>query len=271
MSFRTIRPSLWLFLFTHIITTYVFAASIDDPCGGPSALLNLIDRPSAGDNACSVPFKQAMLESGIQHQQLMQDGGNQWNVPQAELRVGLPARNELVMVLPNYIHQSQAPRSGFAAMTAGIKHQFAYTEKWVAAVESIFTLPNGSRAFGSDGTGVALNGIANYTVTSSIGLTFMLGYTSQTEPTVDSGGRFSSVNPDIVLNYIINPKLYVYGEVYGQRKTAPDQGSGWNADVGVLYLLRQHVALDMELGERITGQLGGFNQYIGAGCSVLFN
>lgn len=202
MSFRTIRPSLWLLLFTHIITTNVFATSVDDPCGGPSALLNLLDRPSAGDNACAVPFKQVILESGIQHQQLMQDGGNQWNVPQTELRVGLPARNEFVMVLPNYIHQSQAPRSGFEAMTAGLKHQFAYTENWVAAVESIFTLPNGSRAFGSDGTGVALNGIANYSVTSNIGLTFMLGYTSQTEATLDGGGRFSSVNPDLVLTYI---------------------------------------------------------------------
>lgn len=265
-----IRKLFWLSTTLFTITGNIFADNIDNPCGGPSALLNLVDRPSAGDNACAVPFKQAIIESGIQYQQLSQDSGTQWNYPQSELRVGLPAGNEFVMVLPNYIHQLQAPHSGFSAMTAGVKHQFGYTENWVTAIESIFTLPGGSQAFGSDGTGVALNGIVNYTLNDNISLSFMFGVTSQTEPSLDGGGRFTSFNPDLVLTYVINPKTYVYAETYGQSKTAPDEGSGWNLDSGILYLLKPNFAIDMEVGQRISGQLGGFNHYIGAGFSVMF-
>jgi hypothetical protein len=37
---------------------------IEDPCGGNTALLNMINRPTVANSACVVPFKKAVLEGG---------------------------------------------------------------------------------------------------------------------------------------------------------------------------------------------------------------
>src|SRR5579872_1260797 len=106
------------------------------------------------------------------------------------------------------------PYSGFSATTVGIKHEIGYTQDWAAAVESLLTLPNGSTAFGSDGAGVAFNGIASYTINPVFNVSFMLGWSTETLPSLNGGQRFASVNPDIVLTYTLNPKVNLYGEVY---------------------------------------------------------
>lgn len=259
----------WLGFVFYIVTNTLFAETIDNPCEGSDALLNLIDRPTAGDSACTVPFRKIILESGFQYQKLMQPDGFQQNYTQSELRFGLPANNELAILLPNYIHPSKSS-SGFSAATLGIKHQIGYTQHWLGSIESIVTLPSGSQNFGSDGTGIAFNGIVNYTFNPKLSLFFMFGVTSQTQSTLDGGQRFTSYNPDIILTYVINPKMYVYGEIYGQSETGPAEGRGFNADGGILYLLKQNIVADLEVGQRINGQLGDFNQYIGAGLSVMF-
>lgn len=48
------------------MSSNIFADTTDDPCGGPSALLNIVDRPTIGDSACVLKFftkinKKAML------------------------------------------------------------------------------------------------------------------------------------------------------------------------------------------------------------------
>jgi hypothetical protein len=248
--------------------TDLYADTIANPCGGPSALLALVDRPTVGDSACVIPFKQALVEMGYQYQQVIHPTGYQHNLPAATLRVGLPASNEIVLLLPNYNHQSVAPRSGVGATTLGVKHEIGYTEKWLGAVESLITLPSGSSAFGSQAAGIAVNGIVNYTFNSSWGLSCMLGVSTQTEPNANGGQRYTSVNPDLVLTYVFNPKVNFYGEFYGQSKTGPGQNSGYNMDAGVLYLILPTLVVDLEAGQRLTGQLDGFNHYIGAGLSI---
>ena len=115
----------------------------------------------------------------------------------------------------------------------------------------------------------AVNGIVSWTVNALLNLSFMLGMTSQTEPSDNGGERFQSLNPDLVLTYIYNKKLNFYLEVYGQSKTARDEGNGFNADGGLLYLFRPNISLDMELGQRLNGNLGGFSHYIGVGVAFL--
>jgi len=248
----------------------IFADTTDDPCGGPSALLNIVDRPTIGDSACVVPVKKAVLEFGYQYQKLSHAAGHQQNFPETEFRLGIPAHNELVILLPNYIHQSMIQRSGFSAATIGIKHEIGYTKNLVATVESLFTLPNGSAAFGNKGLGAALNGIASYTVNSVLNLTFMLGGSTETTSSADGGQRFTSINPDIVLTYSLNPKVDLYGETYGQSKTGPGAGSGFNFDGGIIYLLYPALTVDLEFGQRISGDLGGFDHYIGTGMAIEF-
>jgi hypothetical protein len=86
--------------------TSVLAEAVDnDPCLGPTALLSIVDRPSNSDSACAVPFRQAVVEMGVQYAKL-NGSGTGVSVPEPELRVGLPWKNELFILLPNYFHQT---------------------------------------------------------------------------------------------------------------------------------------------------------------------
>jgi len=125
-------------------------AETEDPCGGPSALLAIMDRPTVSDSACVVPEKQVVLELGGQWTRF-RDGTHGFNLPEAEFRAGIPGNNELVFLPPNYNRQTGAgmAASGPSAAVVGVKHELGYTGKWLGAVESLVTLPSGSAAFGS--------------------------------------------------------------------------------------------------------------------------
>jgi hypothetical protein len=269
-----LHKSTWkwlIFILTVEINIQAFAEAISNPCGNNnSGLLNILDRPTVGDSACVVPFGKALLEAGYQFQKSSEPGYQQ-NFPEAELRIGLPANNELVILPPNYVHQTIIPNSGFNATTVGIKHEIGYNKHWLGAVEALYTLPTGSNAFGSHGLGAAFNGIISYTFNPKFNLTFMLGGTTQTESDFNGGQRFNSINPDLVLTYAPADKLNFYAEIYAQTKTGPTEGSGSNCDAGIIYLLSPNFTVDLVFGQRISGNLGGFNHYIGSGLGILFS
>ncbi len=260
----------WVFALSVGCNVNIFADTVTNPCGGASMLLNIVNRPTVSDSACVVPLKDVVIEAGYQYQKLTHSGGVQQNFPQAQFRLGLPANNEFTVLLPNYIHQSKNSGSGLTATTVGLKHEIGYTQTWLGTVEALITLPSGSEAYGSKGTGAAFNGIVNYTFNPLFGLSFMLGVTSETESSLNGGGRFTSINPDLVLSYSATEKLLLYGEIYGQSKTGPSEGSGFNSDAGVIYLLTPKMTVDLEIGQRISGNLNGFNHYVGGGFSVMF-
>ncbi|MHB1949606.1 MAG: transporter [Gammaproteobacteria bacterium] len=265
--YRTIRK-LILSITLFSLSANVFADANDNPCVGPIALLSIVNRPTAADSACVVPYKSVVLEMGYQYQKLT-GRGYQQNLPAADVRIGLPAKNELVIILPNYIKQSIAPRAGFAVSGFGIKHDLITNAKIQAAIESLFTLPSGSYAFGVKGLGTALNGILSYNMTSQLNFSFMFGVSTQTESRSAGGTRFTSFNPDLVVTYSLKNNLDIYGEVYGQTKTAPGQGSGFNFDGGLIYLACKNLTIDIEASQRINGKLGGFDHYIGTGLAIL--
>ncbi len=249
------------------IMTQACADTIDNPCGGPTALLAIVDRPSVGDSACVVPYGNLLTEFGYQYQELLENG-QQENFPQATIRLGLPANNELVFLPPNYMHQSMPSQNGYSASVLGIKHEIGYTQHWVGTIEALFTLPSGSDAFGSAGLGEAFNGIINYSFNSNFDVTFMFGGSSQTVSSSDDGQRYTTYNPDLVFSWSPKPRMNFYGEVYGQSKVAPGQGSGFNFDGGIIYLLYKNITVDVEVGQNLSGTLGGFNHYVGTGIAI---
>jgi len=120
----------------------------------PSALFSLLDRPTFSDSACSVPFRHVVLEIGLMRANLRGEGSSKADsYPQAEVRFGLPGRNELKMLAPNYTSQRsgtpQEASSGFSATSIGFKHELGYTSKWLGSVEAVLTLPSGNDVFGS--------------------------------------------------------------------------------------------------------------------------
>ena len=253
------------------------AVEAADPCSAlnPGALLSLLDRPTVSDSACVVQLGHVVLETGWQHADVKGEGGGTAdNYPQVEIRYGLPGGNEFKVLAPNYNSQRagvpEEASSGFSAASAGFKHEFGYTEKWLGSMEAVLTLPSGNDAFGSRGIGAALNGIVSYALTGQIGLSLQLGVSSQTEPTSSGGGRFTSVNQFLTATWDPAERLQFYGEVFGQTKTAPDEGAGYDFDGGVQYIVAQWWEVDVEEGLRLSGDLGGFTHYTGAGMGFLF-
>jgi hypothetical protein len=261
------KPALAILLSCSIP---VFAETNDDPCTGPLALLSIVDRPTVGDSACTVANKKGVLELGIQSQKIYPGRGYQYSLPNAELRIGLPAQNEFVLLLPNYIHQSITPHSGYTASVVGIKHRVSTNATLQTAIESLFTLPTGSSNFGSKNLGVAVSGIASYNATSALNITFMLGVSTISQPSNADGQHVTSVNPNAVVTWSLNDKTDLYVEMYGQSKTGPGQGSGFNSDAGIVYLALANLTVDAEVGQRISGQLGGFSHYFGTGMAIAF-
>jgi hypothetical protein len=258
----------WFLLIFYLTVANAFAATDTDPCAS-SNFLNLIDRPTSADSPCAIKFKNFATEAGYQYAKISHTGYAQ-TLPQTEFRVGLPANNEFVVLAPNYIHLSAYPHSGATATGVGLKHEIGYTSTLIGAVESIITLPSGSDAYGSDGTGVALNAILSYTYNPQLNLTFQIGATSLTLPSLFGGTRFTSFNPDAVVTYSLTPKFDIYIEGYGATRTAPQQGSGFITDGGVIYLLQPNFVIDLEAGQRISGKLLGIDHYFGTGMSLQF-
>ncbi|MHB8254500.1 MAG: transporter [Acidiferrobacter sp.] len=239
-----------------------------DPCAGPSGLLAELDRPTVGDSACVVKPGHAIVELGYASAHSNQ--GTVENGPQAELRFGLPRHNEFVLLPPNATHMENSRIGGtsYSATTMGLKHEWGYTRHWIYTGEILFTTPStGNIPGNSDGWGEAVNGIVGYSVTSRIAVGLMLGATSLYD---QNGRRYTSINPDFTATWPFDPRWQLYGEIYGQTHTSYGAGSGWDSDGGVQYLLTRHIEVDAEVGQRLTGALGGYRNYWGFGAGWEF-
>ncbi len=262
-------------------TSAYFPARADTPappCSGSSALLGLLDRPTVGDSSCVVPQGMTVLEAGATAGSLYGAPGGQLDtLPNMELRWGLSGNSELVWLPPSFQYQSVnagpggPPQTlrGFGPTTVGIKHELGYNAHWQWTAEALATLPSGDTTFGSHGLGGALNAIVSYG-SGPLGVSLMVGLTSQTEPTAVGGQRFQSFNPDLVVTWQSSARLQFYGEIYGQSNSGYHQGWGSDADGGLQYLVTSDFEVDLEEGVRLQGNLGGFSNYTGVGLGLLF-
>ena len=253
-------------------------AAAPSQCSGASALLAILDRPTIGDSSCVVPQGMTVLEAGATLGRLYPGPAGALDTgPNLELRRGLPGNSELVWLPPNFQYQRRDARggararteSGFGATTAGIKHEFGATRHWQWTAETLVTLPSGDGRFGSHGLGAAVNAIVSYD-SGRLGMSLMLGVSSQTEPTRAGGGRYQSLNPDFVVTWQTGPALQFYAEAYGQSHAGYRQGWGSDFDGGMQYLLGRRLEVDLEEGVRLQGMLGGFSRYTGVGLGLLF-
>jgi hypothetical protein len=259
------------FIFTSaiIVSKTALADAIADPCAGKYALINLVDRPSHSDSACVVPLKHAVLETGYAYSYL-KGGVRAQDYPEAELRIGLPLKNEFAIFLPDYIKQTITPHSGYTASAVRIKHEIGYNAHWLGTVEALLALPTGGGAFGSNKYNPTINGILNYTINSTLAVLFQLGVGSFSLPALQGGQRYTSINPDLIFSWQVLNQMQLYAEWYGQSRTSPYRGAGSNMDAGILYLPATWIEVDAEIGHRISGNLDGLNQYYGVGMSLLF-
>jgi len=254
------------------------AATPPPACSGPSGFLAVIDRPTVEDSGCVVAQGMADIEGGVIAGNLYPAPGGKYSMlPNLAVRWGLPENSELVWLPPNFQHQSldggvgnpAMTLHGFGPTTIGIKHVLGWTDHWQWTAEALATLPSGDSTFGSHGTGGALNAIVSYG-DGPLGLSLMVGATSQTEPTAAGGQRFRSLNPDLVMTWASTSRAQLFAEIYSQSHSGYLQGWGTSADGGLQYLVTPDLVVDVEEGVRLQGSLGGFSNYTGVGLGLMF-
>ncbi|HAU1488914.1 TPA: transporter [Legionella pneumophila] len=261
--------TLSLLLFSLQIKAATDYQTYETVCGEPTDMLSFLERGGIATNPCVVPPRSVLITSGYQYQQLIGEGV-QHNFPAAAIQLGLPGYFEVDLLLPNYINQTVDPRIGFSQTQLIVNHVLWFNNKWVITASGTFVFPSGSASFGSPNPGGGVIGILSYNFNSQLNLTGNLGITSQSEPSYDGGQSYTSVNPDLILSWTKN-KISLFAEIYGQSKTAPDEGSGFSTDAGVLYQVKKNIAIDFEVDQRITGLLNGVERYYGGGITIQFN
>ena len=240
------------------------------PCLDAS-ILDFTDRGTITDTPCVLATKKVLVEGGYQYADLVGDGGRLQSVPQMEVALGLPLKTEIFALLPVYEHQTGPLVTGFTATAIGVKKEMFHGEKWVVSGQGIITPPGGSTAFGNPNTSYTINAILGYTISSQFSLTSMLGRSSISSASAAGGGRYNSFNPSIALLYSPTEKLNFFGEIYSQTQTYVDEGAGYDVDGGIIYILSKSTALDIEIGQRIHGNIGEIEKYVGAGLTFLMN
>ncbi|HAT9891250.1 TPA: transporter [Legionella pneumophila subsp. pneumophila] len=261
--------TLSLLLFSLQIKAATDYQTYETVCGEPTDMLSFLERGGIATNPCVVPPRSVLISSGYQYQQLIGEGV-QHNFPAAAIQLGLSGYFEVDLLLPNYINQTVDPRIGFSQTQLIVNHVLWFNNKWIITASGTFVFPSGSASFGSPNPGGGVIGILSYNFNSQLNLTGNLGITSQSEPSYDGGQSYTSVNPDLILSWTKN-KISLFAEIYGQSKTAPDEGSGFSTDAGVLYQVKKNIAIDFEVDQRITGLLNGVERYYGGGITIQFN
>lgn len=234
-----------------------------NPCGGPSGLLAELDRPTVADSACVVRTGRTIVEFGFADAYTGRQESQ--NAPQAEIRFGLPDHNEFVLLPPNatFADGGRAGPTDYSATVMGIKHEWGYTRRFTYTSEILLTTPTSTGTPArTTGWGAAANGIIALSLTHAVGVGLMLGVTSLYD---EANRRYTSINPDFTATWLLNPRWQLYGEVYGQTHVAYGVGSGWDCDGGVQYLVTRRIEVDAEVGQRLSGALGGYRHYWGVG------
>lgn len=248
---------------THAALSSHKAQSFPNPCGGPSGLLAELDRPTVGDSACTVKSGRAIVEFG--YADAHTGGEETQNGPQAELRFGLPDHNEFVLLPPNatFTDGGTPANTQYSATVMGLKHEWGYTRRLIYTGEILLTTPTSTTTPASGtGWGAAANGIVGLSLTHAVAVGLMLGVTSLYD---QENRRYTSLNPDFTATWLLDPRWQLYGEIYGQSHVAYGAGSGWDCDGGVQYLVSRRIEVDAEVGQRLSGALGGYRNYWGVG------
>jgi Putative MetA-pathway of phenol degradation len=248
----------------------------DDPCDG---LLSVLDRPTVADSPCVVKPGQAVVEMGYQNGPVKgSDISHLSFLPQAELRFGLPDNWELKVFPPNYLFATQRAFAGggqikgFGDTAFGIKHEFGYSNGFVFAADAKVIVPTGDTAFSDGGVEANVQGIISYSVTPKLGISGMLGVSTLTNRGADgSVTRFTSMNPDLVVTYLLTDKLQLYSELFGNTVTSPGQGPNLTIQGGVQYLLAPSVEVDASVGTLLLGPAGLQSSYFNVGLGLQFS
>jgi len=162
------------------------------------------------------------------------------------------------------------PFSGNTPIWLGIKHRIYSNKNWIVTGEGLLSPASGNSAFGSPHIEGTINGIINHQISKQLSWELQLGISELSDPAIIGGQLYRSFNPDFVLNYTFKQKINIYLESFAQTKTSSAESFGLVQGIGLIYLLNKKITVDLAFYQRVTGELLGFERYIGVGFARLF-
>lgn len=253
-------------VFFFIISLSPSVGLADDFCSNQETISFVINRPTNAISPCAVAYKNVLIEGGIQHRTF--PGAQSIDLyPNIELRLGLPEKSEIYFYPPTYIASHAPPYpDGNSTVAVGGKHQMWGKKNFVFTLDGFIVPPGGSRDYGMQAMSEHVNAIIEYLINDTFTVTFMLSYLHLSQPASEPNETYSAISPNLVLAYNFSPKMSVFSEVYGQSRTSPDSTrGGYNFDGGFIFLITNNITFDVEFSSRINGELGQYNNYVGAG------
>lgn len=222
------------------------------------------------NSPCTTYAKHFVAEMSYYYQNYHADVGYLSTFPDTLLRYGMNNKTEVSLAPPSYYYQNNPKSKGNSATMVGAKREFFYTDNQILTFAGIVSLPDGSANFGNADFGGQIAALYGYQPSDSIFLNLALEMLRVAQPRDDGGKRYTSALGRATLSYFPNDQYGLYGEIYGQNKTAFDQGYGINSDVGFLFLITPHIVFNFSFGQRIAGRLDAINQYYTAGFAFAF-
>ena len=233
-------------------------------CSNQDTIAFLINRPTNATSPCAVAAKDVMVEGGMQHRWLTV-GSTADIFPITEVRFGLPYQSEFYVFSPNYVVNHTAPYNGNTTFALGAKHEMWGNQTLVFSLDGFVAPPGGTSNYGTQAPGIHANAIVEYLISERSSFLFMLSYLHLGQPSSEPNRTYSAISPNAVLSFNLTPLMTVYAEFYGQSKTSPMEGPGYNIDGGLIFLVTKNITFDIEVARRIQGQLGQFENYVGTG------
>ncbi|HVT62242.1 MAG TPA: hypothetical protein VHD33_01990, partial [Legionellaceae bacterium] len=252
------------FIFAMGYASLSFSATDDTTPG----MLSLVNRPTIAVSAFTMPLHEVMIESGYNSVKKTDQSKRVSLYPFTQIRTGLPNNGEFLVLLPIYVDNPVFPFTGWSPIGLGLKKEIYTSSATVFSLNGIGTLPSGSKYYGEQGFSGKLSGIIAHTFNNYFSVSSMLSVMYQNVSASQPDKQFASFNPDIVASFNITPAIVLYGEVYGQTRVSNTLGSGFNADEGFVFLVKDNMTMDIEISQRLSGHLGGFDSYIGAGFAI---
>lgn len=250
-----------------------------DPCGGPTGLLAVLDRPTIGYSVCAVAPGGVLFEIGYQQNEVggsARRGFVQTQYPQNFLRVGIAPRFELDLNGPNEQRQrtfgAGSPNivsNGAFDTGLGFKYEFAPHGPIAFAIDGLYTPPNGAATLTAGNATYTANLDIAYPLGANTGIATTLAFTS-TGGFASNGmhARYGVFSPSVVVTQLLPHAYQPYFEYVYSSRLSPNVGGRAFVDYGVQKLLGADTEIDLELGHALSAIPTLKFNYVGVGFGI---
>lgn len=222
------------------------------------------NRPSFMFSPLVVPRGSIQVENGTVYQNL-RHGGDFFDIPETQVRLGLTKRAEFQMFVPNFLLLQQerdaVTLTGASNINElGIKYQLPALKKFQATLIGSMNLPTGSKSTRIPGVAPVLRLPYSY----PIGKWSIMGMQSLL---VLNKGRDVQYQPDVMVSYSPTPRIGLFAEYVGfVTHRLPDVNF---AHFGAVFKPAHHHQLDAHFGVGLNKAAPAI--FVGAGYSYRFD